>query len=108
MLRDLKSSVVAVIVLTAVFGLALPALFTGFAQVAFKHQANGSLIKVNGKLVVSTDAGVFISSVQHPKRYSRFGSGLPNAIPGDMTLAPDRSFILVSSHGRGMWKIKAP
>jgi K+-transporting ATPase ATPase C chain len=53
MLRDLKSSVVAVIVLTAVFGLALPALFTGFAQVAFKHQANGSLIEVNGKTVGS-------------------------------------------------------
>ena len=53
MLRDLKSSVVAVIVLTAVFGLGLPALFTGFAQVAFKHQANGSLIEVNGKIVGS-------------------------------------------------------
>jgi K+-transporting ATPase ATPase C chain len=53
MVRDLKSSVVAVILLTAVFGLALPALFTGFAQVAFKHQANGSLIEVNGKTVGS-------------------------------------------------------
>jgi K+-transporting ATPase ATPase C chain len=53
MLRDLKSSVVAVVVLTAVFGLGLPALFTGFAQVAFKHQANGSLIQVNGKTVGS-------------------------------------------------------
>ena len=53
MLRDLKSSVVSVILLTAVFGLALPALFTGFAQVAFKHQANGSLIEVNGKTVGS-------------------------------------------------------
>jgi K+-transporting ATPase ATPase C chain len=53
MLRDLRSSVVAVILLTAVFGLGLPALFTGFAQVAFKHQANGSLIQVDGKTVGS-------------------------------------------------------
>ncbi len=53
MLRDLKSSVVAVIALTAVFGLGLPALFTGFGQVAFKHQANGSLIQVDGKTVGS-------------------------------------------------------
>jgi photosystem II stability/assembly factor-like uncharacterized protein len=66
------------------------------------------LVQVNGRIVVSTDAGVFVASVEHPKRYSRFGSGLPNAIPGDLTLAPDRSFILVSSHGRGMWKIPAP
>lgn len=53
MLRDLKSGAIAVVVLTAVFGLGLPALFTGFAQVAFSQQANGSLIKVDGKLVGS-------------------------------------------------------
>jgi K+-transporting ATPase ATPase C chain len=53
MLRDLKSSVVAVVVLTALFGLGLPALFTGFAQVAFKSQANGSLIRVHGQTVGS-------------------------------------------------------
>jgi potassium-transporting ATPase KdpC subunit len=53
MLRDLKSSVIAVVVLTVVFGLALPALFTGFAQVAFSSQADGSLITVNGRVVGS-------------------------------------------------------
>ena len=53
MLRDLKASIAAVVVLTAVVGLALPALFTGFAQVAFKQQANGSLIQVAGKTVGS-------------------------------------------------------
>ena len=53
MLRDLKSAVIALVILTVVFGLALPALFTGFAQVAFKSQANGSLITSNGKVVGS-------------------------------------------------------
>jgi potassium-transporting ATPase KdpC subunit len=53
MLRDLKSSVIAVVVLTLVFGLAIPALFTGFAQVAFSSQADGSLITVNGQVVGS-------------------------------------------------------
>ena len=53
MLRDLRSSAIAVIVLTLVFGLAIPAIFTGFAQVAFSSQADGSLIKVNGKVVGS-------------------------------------------------------
>lgn len=53
MLRDLKSSVIAVIVITVVFGLAYPAIMTGFAQVAFNHQANGSLITKNGKVVGS-------------------------------------------------------
>ncbi len=53
MLRDLKSSAIAVVLLTLVFGLAIPALFTGFAQVAFSSQADGSLIKVNGQVVGS-------------------------------------------------------
>jgi potassium-transporting ATPase KdpC subunit len=53
MLRDLKSSVIAVVVITLVLGLGLPALMTGFAQVAFKHQADGSLLKVNGTVVGS-------------------------------------------------------
>jgi K+-transporting ATPase ATPase C chain len=53
MLRDLKSSAIAVVVLTLVFGLAIPALFTGFAQLAFSSQANGSLIKVHSQVVGS-------------------------------------------------------
>jgi K+-transporting ATPase ATPase C chain len=53
MLRDLRASVIAVVALTVVFGLAIPAAFTGFAQLAFAHQANSSLIKVNGKVVGS-------------------------------------------------------
>ena len=53
MLRDLKGSIVAVVLLTAVLGLGLPALFTGFSQLAFSSQANGSLIKVNGTVVGS-------------------------------------------------------
>jgi potassium-transporting ATPase KdpC subunit len=53
MLRDLRSSVIAVVVLTALFGLGIPALMTGFAQAAFPHQANGSLVTVGGKVVGS-------------------------------------------------------
>jgi K+-transporting ATPase ATPase C chain len=57
MMRAVVSSVIAVVVLTAVFGFAYPAVMTGFAQVAFSHEANGSLIKVNGKVVGSELAG---------------------------------------------------
>jgi K+-transporting ATPase ATPase C chain len=53
MKRDVKSSLIAVVLLTAVFGFAYPALMTGFAQVAFAHKANGSLIKRDGKVVGS-------------------------------------------------------
>jgi K+-transporting ATPase ATPase C chain len=52
-MRDLKASVITVVVLTIVLGLALPALATGFAQVVFPNKADGSLIKVNGTVVGS-------------------------------------------------------
>jgi K+-transporting ATPase ATPase C chain len=53
MLRDLRSGAVAVVLLTLVLGLGLPALFTGFARVAFPSQATGSLIARNGTVVGS-------------------------------------------------------
>jgi potassium-transporting ATPase KdpC subunit len=51
--RNVVSSVVAIVVITAVFGFAFPALMTGFSQLAFSHEANGSLITKNGKVVGS-------------------------------------------------------
>jgi K+-transporting ATPase ATPase C chain len=53
MLRELRASIVVVVVTTLLLGLGLPALFTGFSQLAFAHQANGSLITVHGKTVGS-------------------------------------------------------
>jgi potassium-transporting ATPase KdpC subunit len=65
MLRDLKSSAIAVVVITIIFGLAIPALFTGFAQVAFSSQADGSLIKVNGQVVGSRLAAQAFTKPQY-------------------------------------------
>jgi K+-transporting ATPase ATPase C chain len=52
-IRTLLRSVVAVVVLTAVFGFAYPALMTGFAQLAFENKANGSLITKDKQVVGS-------------------------------------------------------
>ncbi len=52
-MRTLGRSVIAVVVLTVVFGLVFPALFTGFAQLAFSNKADGSLIESDGKVVGS-------------------------------------------------------
>ena len=52
-MRNLVSSVLAIVVITVVFGFAYPVVMTGFASVAFPHQAGGSLIEVNGKVVGS-------------------------------------------------------
>ena len=53
-MRALVSSVIAVVVITAFFGLLYPAVMTGFAAVAFSSKANGSLITRNGTVVGSS------------------------------------------------------
>ena len=51
--RDLVSAVIAIVVLTIVFGLIYPFAMTGVAQVLFPGRANGSLISANGRVVGS-------------------------------------------------------
>jgi K+-transporting ATPase ATPase C chain len=69
MRRELRAALVSLAVLTVVFGLALPALFTGFAQVAFAHQANGSLVAVDGRVVGSKLAAQAFTQARyfHPR-----------------------------------------
>jgi K+-transporting ATPase ATPase C chain len=52
-MKQVKIAILATITLTILFGLAYPLVFTGLAQVLFPHQANGSLVTVNGKVVGS-------------------------------------------------------
>ena len=51
--RSVIRSVIAVLVLTVVFGFVYPAAMTGFAQLAFENKANGSLIAEDGTVVGS-------------------------------------------------------
>ena len=68
-MRVLGRSVIAVVVLTVVFGLVYPLLFTGFAQVVFPNRADGSLIERDGKVVGSTLAAQAFTKPQyfHPR-----------------------------------------
>ncbi len=53
-MRTVVSSLIAVVVITLVFGLVFPAIMTGFASVAFSDKATGSLIEQNGTVVGSS------------------------------------------------------
>jgi K+-transporting ATPase ATPase C chain len=52
-IRLLGRSVIAVVVLTLVFGIAYPVVVTGFAQLVFSDKADGSLVERDGKVVGS-------------------------------------------------------
>ncbi len=54
MRRDLLNSVLGVVVLTVVLGLAYPLVFTGVAQVLFPNKADGSRVTQNGRVVGSS------------------------------------------------------
>ena len=57
MLAHGRTALVMLAVMTVITGIAYPALVTGIAQLAFPHQANGSLIVKDGKTVGSALIG---------------------------------------------------
>jgi K+-transporting ATPase ATPase C chain len=64
-MKDVVRSVAAIIVLTAFFGLAYPAVMVGFASAAFPGDAGGSLIKRDGKVVGSRLAAQEFKSTRY-------------------------------------------
>jgi K+-transporting ATPase ATPase C chain len=67
--RTFVRSIVAVLVLTLVFGLIYPIAFTGLTQVAFADKANGSLVERDGKVVGSSLAAQAFTKPEyfHPR-----------------------------------------
>jgi K+-transporting ATPase ATPase C chain len=51
--KELATAAIAMLVLTVVLGLAYPLAMTGISQIAFPNKANGSQVKVDGKVVGS-------------------------------------------------------
>ena len=97
MMQQLRASIVSVLVLTLITGIAFPFVIFGLAKAVFPHQAEGSLIKVNGKVVGSeliaqnfTNPGYF-----HPRPSANSFDG---ANSGGTNLAPTSKKLMEGIH----------
>ena len=89
LLSHLRTSLVATVVFVVILGGVYPLAVWGIAQVAFPHQANGSLVTKNGKVVGSELIGQPFSAPGyfHP-RPSAAGSGYDATSSGGTNLGP--------------------
>lgn len=90
MLRNqLRPAIVLTLLLCVITGFIYPGIVTGLVQLLFPHQAQGSLVTTNGRVIGSTLIGQRFDAAKyfHP-RPSAAGAGYDDTLSGGTNLGP--------------------
>jgi len=102
MLTHIRPAIVSLALLTALTGVAYPAVVTVIAQLVFSHQANGSLIVKDGKPVGSSLIGQPFDDPKYfwsrPSATSPFGDNA--GASGASNLSPTNADLIKTVQGR--------
>lgn len=110
MLRALRSALAAVVILTALLGLAYPLAVTGLAQLLWPGQANGSRVQREGRTVGSSLIG---QDFQGDPRYFQSrpsASAYDPTVTGASNLGPNSAMLArqIEGHLEGFLRREQP